>query len=267
MTPTTASSYVFDDAWLEERSRLGSLEAALDPGTIRHLVSLGTGPGWNCLEAGAGAGSIASWLCERVGARGHVVACDLQTALLQNLNHPNLEVWRHDIVTEPLPAKRFDLIHVRWTLHWPAGRQTAVASMASALRPGGWLLAEEPDFVTVYHGSGSEVVTGVVTKAVRLLETVSGGMDSQYGRRLPGDLLSQGLLDVQAEGRVHQIQGGSPRSGSTWLRLTVQKVAQRLLASNTVTQAELDETFRLLEDPAFATYGPMTVACHGRRAD
>jgi hypothetical protein len=54
------SNYVFDDAWLEERSRLGSLEAALDPGTIRHLTSLGVGPGWNCLEAGAGAGSIAS---------------------------------------------------------------------------------------------------------------------------------------------------------------------------------------------------------------
>jgi SAM-dependent methyltransferase len=267
MTPATASSYVFDDAWLEERSRLGSLEGALDPGTIRHLASLGTGPGWNCLEAGAGAGSIASWLCERVGARGHVVACDLQTAFLQNLNHPNLEVWRHDIVTDPLPAKRFDLIHVRWTLHWPPGRQTAIASMASALRPGGWLLAEEPDFVTFYHGPGPEVVTHVATKAVQLLETVSGGMDSQYGRRLPADLLRHGLLDVQAEGRVHQIQGGTPRSGSAWLRLTIEKVAQPLLASDAVTQAQLDETFRLLEDPAFATYSPMTVACRGRRAD
>jgi hypothetical protein len=47
----------------------------------------------------------------------------------------------------------------------------------------------------------------------------------------------------------------------------VQKVAQPLLASHTITQAELDETFRLLEDPSFATYSPMTVACRGRRAD
>jgi hypothetical protein len=137
------------------------------------------------------------------------------------------------------------------------------ASMSSR----GWLLAEEPDFVTFYHGPGPEMATCVSTMAVRLLETVSGGMDSQYGRRLPGDLLSQGLLDVQAEGRVHQIQGGSPCSGSTWLCLTVEKVAQRLLASNTITQAELDETFRLLEDPGFTTYSPMTVACRGRRAD
>lgn len=111
-----------------------------------------------------------------------------------------------------------------------------------------------------------EPVTRVATKAVRLLETASGGMDSQYGRRLPADLLSQGLLDVQTEGRVHQIQGGSPHSGSTWLRLTIEKVAHRLLASDAVTQAELDETLRLLEDPAFVTYSPMTVACRGRRA-
>lgn len=265
MTAITAFNYVFDDARLAERARLGSLEAALDPGTIRHLISLGTGPGWNCLEVGAGAGSIASWLCERVGARGHVVASDLQTAFLQNLSHPNLEVWRHDIVTETLPANGFDLIHVRWTLHWPPGRHTAITSMVSALRPGGWLLAEEPDFVTFYYGPGTPVVTRVATKAVRLLETISGGMDSEYGRRLPADLLSQGLIDVQAEGRVHQIQGGSPRSGSTWLRLTLEKVAHHLLASDAVTRAELDETFRLLEDPVFTTYSPMTVACHGRR--
>jgi hypothetical protein len=122
-----------------------------------------------------------------------------------------------------------------------------------------------PDFVTLYHGCQTEVVTRVATKAVRLLETVSGGMDSQYGRKLPADLLSHGLLDVRTEGRVHQIQGGSPRSGATWLRLTVEKVADRLVASRAITQAELHETLRLLNDPAFATYRPMTVAAWGRR--
>jgi SAM-dependent methyltransferase len=261
-----AANYVFDDAWLEERSRLGSLEAALDPGTIGHLAALGVGPGWNCLEVGAGAGSIASWLCERVGTRGDVVACDVQTTFLQNLDYPNLEIWRHDIATDTLPANRFDLVHVRWTLHWPPGRSAAVASMVSSLRPGGWLLAEEPDFVTLYHGCETQVVAQVVTKAVRLIETVSGGMDSQYGRRLPADLVACGLVDVHTEGRVHQIQGGVPRSGATWLRFTVEKVADRLLASETVTQAELRETLRLLDDPAFAVYSPMTVASWGRRA-
>jgi SAM-dependent methyltransferase len=261
-----ASNYVFDDAWLEERSRLGSLEAVLDPGTIRHLEALGVGPGWTCLEVGAGAGSIASWLCERVGADGHVLACDLQTKFLENLGRPNLEVRCCDVVTDALPADRFDLAHVRWTLHWPPGRRDAIASMISALRPRGWLLAEEPDFVTLYHACETEVVARVVTKAIRLLETDSGGMDSEYGRKLPGDLIDLGLVDVETEGRVHHIRGGSPRSGATWLRFTVEKVADRLLASDSVTAAELDDALGLLEDPAFATYGPMTLTAWGRRA-
>jgi hypothetical protein len=169
------------------------------------------------------------------------------------------------IVAGALPEKRFDLVHVRWTLHWPPGRSTALASMVSALRPGGWLLAEEPDFVTLYHGCQTEVVTRVATKAVQLLETVSGGMDSQYGRRLPADLLSHGLTDIRTEGRMHQIQGGSPRSGATWLRFTLEKVADPLLASGAVTQVELHETLRLLTDPAFTTYSPLTIAAWGRR--
>jgi hypothetical protein len=100
---------------------------------------------------------------------------------------------------------------VRWTLVMPLIEIAAVmitSASSASMSSRGWLLAEEPGLVTFYHGPGSEVVTCVATKAVGLLETVSGGMDSQYGRRLPGDLLSQGLLDVQAEGRVHQIQGG-----------------------------------------------------------
>jgi hypothetical protein len=65
----------------------------------------------------------------------------------------------------------------------PPGRRAAVASIISALRPGGWLLAEDPDFVTLY-ASETDVVTRVVTQAVRLLETVSGGMDGPRFHRL-----------------------------------------------------------------------------------
>lgn len=45
-------------------------------------------------------------------------------------------------------------------------RRAAVASIISALRPGGWLLAEDPDFVTPY-ASETDVVTRVVTQRCR----------------------------------------------------------------------------------------------------
>ena len=55
------------------------------PGTIRHLQALGVSKGWRCLEIGAGAGSIAAWLCEQVDADGSVVAIDLDTRLIDDM--------------------------------------------------------------------------------------------------------------------------------------------------------------------------------------
>ena len=42
--------YVFDNSWEKERERLAGLEVALDPGTTRHLETIGVGPGWSCLD-------------------------------------------------------------------------------------------------------------------------------------------------------------------------------------------------------------------------
>src|SRR5262245_60645354 len=101
------TEYVLQDH--EALGRLRALEAALDSGTIRFLEALGTCEGWRCLEVGAGAGSIAAWLCQRVGATGHVLATDLDTRFLDALDAPNLEVRRHDITTDELPEGAFDL--------------------------------------------------------------------------------------------------------------------------------------------------------------
>jgi SAM-dependent methyltransferase len=146
-------NYPFDQAWDQERTRLTALEQALDPGTIRHLEAFGVGPGWRCWEVGAGAGSIAAWLCQRVGDEGHVLATDLEMTFLERLSHPNLALLRHDIVADDLPeGGPFDLVHARWLLEWIPDRRKALARMVSALKPGGWLLVEASDFVTLLHG-------------------------------------------------------------------------------------------------------------------
>ena len=56
-------SYQFEHSWKHERERLASIEGGLDGSTIACLTTIGVGPGWRCLEVGAGAGSIAHWLC------------------------------------------------------------------------------------------------------------------------------------------------------------------------------------------------------------
>src|SRR5262249_38942010 len=106
-------SYLLDNAWQHARKRLMLLEAWLDPGTISHLRAVGVGPGWRCLTVGSGGGSITAWLCQQVGPSGRVVATDIDTRFLEALDYPNLEVRRHDIVTDELEVGAFDLVQVR----------------------------------------------------------------------------------------------------------------------------------------------------------
>src|ERR1700758_4170596 len=107
-----------------EDDRLSLLERLLDPISRRRRDKVQ--PGWRCLEIGAGRGSMAVWLAERVGERGQVVATDIDVTYLKQLNLPNLEVRQHNILEDPLDALglgSFDLVCSRLMLFWLAGKQ------------------------------------------------------------------------------------------------------------------------------------------------
>lgn len=139
------SSYVFDQTWKREHARLRALEDLFDGASIRHLAERGAGAGWRCLEVGCGAGGVARWLAERVGASGRVLATDLDLRFLADHGRGNLEVQRHNILTDPLEEGTFDLVHERALLVHVPGRQQALKRMVAAVRPGGWVVAEDPD--------------------------------------------------------------------------------------------------------------------------
>ncbi|MGH8922388.1 MAG: SAM-dependent methyltransferase, partial [Actinomycetes bacterium] len=89
--------YSLDNGWEHARHRLELLEQIYDAGTIRRLDSLGVGAGWRCLEVGAGGGSITRWLCDRVGPGGRVLAIDLDTRFVEQLDDENLDVCCMDL--------------------------------------------------------------------------------------------------------------------------------------------------------------------------
>ena len=72
--------------------------------------------------------------------------------------------------------------------------------MVSALRPGGVLLDEEPDFVTLYEAAEPPALRQAMREAMRHLQATCP-VDCEYGRRLLDDLNAVGLLDTAAEGR------------------------------------------------------------------
>ncbi|MBE1469472.1 class I SAM-dependent methyltransferase [Kibdelosporangium phytohabitans] len=104
----TQGRYLFDNDNPESAGQHRALSTLLDPLSFERLAATGVGPGWRCLEVGAGGGSVAVWLAERVVPGGRVLATDIKPGHIPAVD--GLEVLRHDVVTDPLPESAFDLI-------------------------------------------------------------------------------------------------------------------------------------------------------------
>jgi ubiquinone/menaquinone biosynthesis C-methylase UbiE len=145
MTPAEGRYFAADAAFQIEEERLRLVEASGDAITLRHLDAIGVVPGWRCLEVGAGRGSVARMLAERVGPNGRVVATDINPRFLSHLEASNVEVRQHNILTDPLDGPH-DLVHSRYLLEHLSEPEKALRQMVRALRrPGGVLLAEASD--------------------------------------------------------------------------------------------------------------------------
>lgn len=204
MSGATVPGYVFDTADREERRRLDAQTALWDPVTFRTLAATGVTEGWRCAEVGAGTGSVARWLADRVGPAGRVLATDVETRWLEALASPTLDVRRHDVAADPLEEGAQDLVHARLVLEHLPDRVEVVGKLARSLRPGGWLVVEDYDLCTIAATDpASPTWARVCDAAVGVLR--NAGADPGYGRRLPGALRGAGLVDVVAEGTVHAV--------------------------------------------------------------
>jgi len=263
------SEYIYDPSWSEERRRLAGLEAVLDPGTMSILSRLNVGEGWRCLEVGGGGGSIARWLSGQVGSSGRVVATDLDTRFLDEIGAPNLEVRRHDIVRDPLEGEAFDLVHSRDVLEHIPEREQVLDTMIDALKPGGWLVAEDVDFVSALRGTegfGEQTETSALeakmwSSAVPAMR--ARGVDAEYGRRLPWRLRARGLEQVGGEMRGGLVTGGSP--GQELMLLSITALRSMLVAQGALTEDEATRLIAHAQEPDFMMFAPFHVAAWGRK--
>lgn len=239
----------------------------LDRGTGQHLSERQVGLGWACLEVGAGAGSIARWLAERVGPHGRVLATDLNPTAFGSVGdrYNWLTVARHDLRTEPLPGRSFDLVHARLVLSWLGDPVPALNRLMRALRPGSWLVLEELDFVSAVPDPAMDAAAASVFTRVLHAHTVvlseRNGFDPTFGRCLYGLLQTAGLTDVNASGRVSMWRGGEP--GGELLRVTFQQLRQAMLDTGLVDDGDVDTAMTLCRR-GLSLMSPVTVTGWGR---
>ena len=254
------SGYALPHDLAGERARLALMSELLDPLHRRFLEKLGVRSGWRCLEVGCGNGSISRWLAARVSPDGHVVASDIETNYLQNLQAPCLETRRLDILKDPVEEGAYDLVTARAVLHHLPSRDQAVQRMIAALKPGGVLLSIEPDFLPA---TAAEPEPLHAFWQAWLRWSVSEGIDYFIGRRMPALLSHLGLENVGGEGSTAMYAGGSPWA-TYWLD-TVQELRPALLKSGDATENLLSSFQTAYADPHSWTSAITFVASWGNK--
>jgi SAM-dependent methyltransferase len=251
------AGYVYDQTFEQERARLAGMEAQWDPGTFRHIEALALPPDASCWEIGAGGGSVAGWL---VGRCGRLLVTDVDTRFVEHLAGGHVSVERHDIVADPPPDERFDLIHTRLLLEHLPQRMDVLDRLVGALRPGGWLLLEDYDWTSYGSHPESEVIARVTQAVIGFM--VEAGFDPYLGRRLMQAERERGLVDTGAEGRI--LVMGAEHPGKAFYRLSVMSLREAVVARGTVTNAEVDEMLAHFERDDFVIISPTMVAAWGR---
>lgn len=267
------AGYIFDNAAEREtEQRFGSLAALYDGRTIRFLEATGIAPGWRCLEIGAGGGSIAAWLADRVGEAGHVTATDIDPRFLTALSalgRTNVEVLRHDVATDPLPEAAYDLVHARLVfIHLPTAGEV-LGRVISAIKPGGWLVIEDFDGPLIaerIYSAADPADTATAIRAFAALEELRArrGLAAGWGRGLYRTFRALGLAEVGMEGQVGIHPGGS--AGARLFTANFGQIREEAVAAELIDAAELDRMLALLNDPDFAIGMPMMFTAWGRRA-
>lgn len=253
-----APDYAFPHSADDESRRLSLFQQRLDPLTIRRLERLGIGRGARCLEVGGGRGSITNWLAERVGADGSVTATDLQTDFLNAIDAPNVEVLSHDLRTDGFPAQSFDLVHTRAVLMHIPDDLDILRRMVSWLRPGGWLLLEEPDF-GMWLADADPVWA---THPGAWHRTFPAGSLSR-GRSLLRQIHQLDLVDVGADAEADIIESGSDLA--EFYRLSMAAIGPPAVAAGALSAGEAMALVERPEASDFLACGFVHIGVWGRR--
>lgn len=265
MRESTDHRYLLADAApAGEVERLDAIDELMGPITQRRIERLGITTGWRCLEVGAGTGGVALWMAERVGKTGLVTAIDVTPRIEPDRACPQLVVRQHDILEAGLQADHYELVHCRLLLANVGNVELALRRMVEALRPGGWLVVEEP-------GDGRPPEAGQASPAVaefnRLYEEflasvqrASAAVELDLSRRLPGLLEKAGLEDLGGD-VTHVLATGPGRKA---LAGTLRSVGPLLGGTPFETEGKLARLTELAAEPALLATAGATLGLWGR---
>lgn len=247
--------YIFHDASAAaELERLHLLESVFDDKTRQWLAAAGPLRGLQCLEVGAGAGSIAAWLGSEAGPSGGATAVDVNARFLGHLR-PEVQVVEGELGVVALPTDFFDLVHARYVLIHNADAGAVLDAMLRALKPGGLLVLEEPDFSAASALVGpARLMNAFENVKCAISATFSiRGMNYALGAALPG-LVQQRVPSLLSVEYDCSVQRGASQLAAM-MRLSTLALQDKYLATGCATLADIAGYAELAVTPdCWATY-------------
>lgn len=233
MTDVVDGLAVINDLW----------ERNYDPPTQKIISGLGVRPDWQCLDLGAGAGSLSYWLAPQV-PDGGVLAVDVDTSLLDEGRAANLTVKQVDLAVDDLAEGTYDLILARAIFSQLPDPDQALARAVRWLRPGGWIVVEDFYFLPS-DDSPTTYGRAVVDAYVKVFQT--HGVDARWARKIPARLAQAGLTDVGTQVRTLGPGQGVQENALMHARLTYQGAP--LVEHDLVSAETLAEFMASLDKP------------------
>ncbi|WP_327175584.1 class I SAM-dependent methyltransferase [Streptomyces sp. NBC_01335] len=222
-----------------ERIDFGAL--AYDDLTLARLRALGAGPGWRCLDVGAGTGTVSRRLLGEAGVES-VLAVDRDVRFLGERPVPGLDLVEADITAPGFVSGTYDLVHARFVLMHLAEHERLITSLAELVAPGGVLVLSDAVDLSGDRTPGTPYATAMRAMWQGLRASI--GTDVSWVPSYPQLLRGAGLEPVAAEIHVPPLQPESPISrfwADTW-----ERSRSAMIATGLVDDAALDDAIRYL---------------------
>ncbi|HVE85674.1 MAG TPA: methyltransferase domain-containing protein [Myxococcales bacterium] len=231
-----------------EGDRLRVQARTWEPEAESMLDQVGLRPGAACADLGCGAMGVLGPLSRRVGPAGRVVGVDTDQRLLDAAAEyvkqeglSNVELLNRDAYHTELPAESFDLVHER-LVFCPAGdARYLLKEMLRLARPGGVVIAEEPDPSSWHLYPRSDAFEALLELSYQIIPLMGG--DPRAGQKTFALFRDTGLQDVQLRGSIKVLRDAHPYM---WMAIhALSPLRAAILEAGLTSEAELN---RLVEE-------------------
>jgi len=229
---------------VEAHQRLRLLARLCRQPTLALLERAGLKEGDRCLDVGCGSGDVTLDIARRVGPKGHAIGIDFDEDIVRlaredALGHgvQNVEFRHHR--AEDLDETGYDVVYARFLLTHLREPQHTLRAMVNAVRPGGVVVVEDPEFSTTFCVPPDAAFERLVRWTCETMRR--RGFDPDIGPRLPGLFGAAGLAEVAihlAQVPVYRLEEKQP-----FFDLSMLQIRPAVLAAGVATPADFGATY------------------------